>query len=386
MKPESNAIDNAREYRYFAFISYNARDLKWGKRLQRKLEHYRMPAALCSQRGWKRKPISPVFFAPADIQLGGLNDELKQRLRASRNLIVICSPNSARSEWVGKEIEYFHELRRDGNIHFFIIDGIPYSDDPATECFNPAIKALGLPDILGANIHEKIYPWPWLNRERAYIQLISTLLGVEFDSIWKRHRRRLIAKSVTWLVGILAVLTAMFLIWKYNQPFDTAVTLEEVSVHNPDLPPMRDAVITLQLDGESKTDTIFHEGETLRFVNLPHKYLGKDARFSFACADFRPLDTIVSLSRSVTLKIARDPAVYGHIEKKLWLWKSERGLPETKVRIDRWETVSDADGIVRLTIPLEDQKERYLIEIPSRGVTDTVFMPCVEGQIIVLDN
>lgn len=133
------------DYKYYAFISYNSKDTKWGKRLQRKLEHYRMPATLCSQRGWKRKPINPVFFAPTDIQPGGLTDELKSRLRAAKNLIVICSPNSAKSEWVGKEIEYFHELGRDENIHFFIVDGIPNSVDPASECFNPVMKELGLP-------------------------------------------------------------------------------------------------------------------------------------------------------------------------------------------------------------------------------------------------
>jgi len=68
------------EYKYFAFISYSSKDTEWGKRLQRKLEHYRMPAALCSRYGWQRNPLRPVFFAPTDIQPGGLTEELQQRL------------------------------------------------------------------------------------------------------------------------------------------------------------------------------------------------------------------------------------------------------------------------------------------------------------------
>ena len=72
-------------FKYFAFISYNSHDIDWGKRLQRKLENYRMSATLCSEHGWQRKPINPIFFAPTDIQPGELTQELQERLRASRH-------------------------------------------------------------------------------------------------------------------------------------------------------------------------------------------------------------------------------------------------------------------------------------------------------------
>ena len=256
------------EYKYYAFISYNKKDTEWGKRVQRKLEHYRMPATMCSEKGWKRKPINPVFFAPTDIQPGGLTEELQERLRASRNLIVICSPNSAQSEWVGKEIEYFHSLGRTENIHFFIVDGSPNSGNPDTECFNPVIKKLDLPEILGANVNEKIYRWPWLNKDRAYVQLVSKLLGVEFDTIWKRHKRLLIRRAIAWTLGAILVVGAIVGVWLANQPFDAKVGLNEVSTSNQQLPPLKDAIVSITLDNETKTDTITTMDSHALFANI----------------------------------------------------------------------------------------------------------------------
>lgn len=38
-------------FKYFAYICYNT---EWGKKEQKKLKHYRMPATLCSEHGWER--------------------------------------------------------------------------------------------------------------------------------------------------------------------------------------------------------------------------------------------------------------------------------------------------------------------------------------------
>ena len=368
----------SQQFKYFAFISYNSRDTEWGKRLQRKLEHYRMPATLCSEHGWKRTPIKPVFFAPTDIQPGGLTEELQERLRASRNLIVICSPNSAKSEWVGKEIEFFHQLGRDKQIHFFIVDGQPHSGNPDTECFNPIVETLGLPEILGANIHEKIYRWSWMNKERAYVQVISKLLGVEFDAIWQRHRRLMIQKLIAWAIGVLAVLFALFFAWYINQPVDVEVRLNEVSVHNPNLPRLQDAVVSLTLDNETKTDTIHSVETAALFANVPHRYIGKEAHVAVTFEDtrnqlsFLPVDTTIMLSKSVALDIRRDPMAYGNLRYKLWNPETEQTSANTEIFIDGHGVISDANGYVELILPLPEQKEVYPITSSSVILLDSV--------------
>ena len=376
----------AQDFKYYAFISYNSKDTVWGKRVQRKLEHYRMPATLCNERGWKRTPIRPVFFAPTDIQPGGLTDELQERLKASRNLVVICSPNSAQSDWVGKEIEFFHSLGRTSNIHFFIVDGKPHSGDPSTECFNPVIDKLGLPEILGANIHERNYRWPWLNKERAYVQLVSKLLGVEFDAIWQRHKRLLFRKALAWFFGIAAVIAALVAVWIGNQPFDTTVRLNEASVHNDQLPPMHDAVVTISLDNESKSDTILSIDQTGRFTNIPHRYLDKKVRMTFACLnfpyDFLPLDTTLVLSRDVTLNIHRDPKVYGQVSFGLFNPETETFITGTRLEVAGQVVTTDKEGHVSLFVPLEKQRKTYQVKAPFPLYNDMLTMPCGESDVL----
>ena len=372
------------QFKYFAFISYNSKDTEWGKKIQRKLEHYRMPATLCSEHGWERTPIKPVFFAPTDIQPGGLTEELQERLRASRNLIVICSPNSAKSEWVGKEIEFFHQLGRTKQIHFFIMDGIPHSGDPDTECFNPIVDTLGLPEILGANIHEKIYRWPWMNKERAYVQLISKLLNVEFDAIWQRHKRLLIQKIITWVVGIIAVLSALFYVWLNNQPVEVELRLNEASTHNQNLPPLKDAIVTMTLDNETKTDTIPSLDRAAVFTNIPHRYIDNKVRVTMTCQNFLPVDTVIQLTKQAYIDIQRDSKVFGHVRFKLWNTGTERTAVGQSLTVDGNQVQSDSEGYVTLQIPLAEQKTAYPIASSSISLLDSlIMMPCGTDDVIL---
>lgn len=369
-------------FKYFAFISYSSHDIEWGKRLQKRLEHYRLPATLCSEHNLPRNPIKPVFFAPTDIQPGGLTEELQERLRSSRHLIVICSPHSAKSEWVGKEIEFFYSLGRTENIHFFIVDGKPHSGNPETECFNPIIKKLGLPEILGANINEKIYRQPWLNRERACVQLISKLLGVEFDTIWQRHKRQLVTKIAAYTTATMLLLVSLFGVWLNSRPVDVKISLNEASKHNENLPPLKNAVVTMILDNEMKTDTIRTIDSPVVFTNIPHRFLKKQAAFTVSCRDFLNVDTVLNLSKNVALGIKRDPNVYGNVHFYIYNPKKEEFVTNALVQIEGVETVSNEKGFVSVFIPMELQKQEYQLNASFQLSNSIIVMPCGESDII----
>lgn len=357
----------SQEFKYFAFISYNSKDVKWGSRLQRKLEGYKMSATLCSEKGWARTPLKPIFFAPTDIQPNDLTEELKARLQASRHLIVICSPNSAQSEWVGKEIAYFHSLGRKSNIHFFIVDGIPNSNDPATECFNSVIKSLGLDGILGANINERNYSWQYLNRQRAYVQLITKLLGIEFDAIWQRHKRQLISKWTAVVLSFIMVVSAVSWAWLAHRPITVCVALDEKTLVNNNLPQLNDAEVTLILEDDVRRIRLHSIDEVAQFTNIPKNLLGSDAKLQFKdlpdapdCRDYHPTEISVKLSDNISLPIYRDTVKYGLLRVRV-LDLNNRPLPNYTFEIAGMRVTSDSEGCVDTLIPFANQHQSYVV-------------------------
>ena len=116
------------KYRYYAFISYKREEEQWAKWLQHKLEHYKLPTNL-NGRSDLPKEIRPVFKDTSELMPGNLPEQIREALELSKYLIVLCSPNAAKSEWVNKEVEVFMSMGRTSNIIPFIIDGIPFSSN-----------------------------------------------------------------------------------------------------------------------------------------------------------------------------------------------------------------------------------------------------------------
>lgn len=170
-------------FNYYAFISYKREDKKWAKWLQHKLEYYKLPVTLKKQNPTLPNKIRPIFRDSTDLEPGFLTEKIKDALNASKFLIVICSPNAAKSTWVNKEVEIFIESGRTDKIIPFIIDGTPNAMEPEKECFPPYLRKTSTgTDILGADIHE-------MGRDAASIKVISSMFNIRFDELWQRYKR-----------------------------------------------------------------------------------------------------------------------------------------------------------------------------------------------------
>lgn len=202
---------DAQKYTNFAFISYKREDEKWAKWLQKRLESYKLPATIRKETPSLPKYIRPIFRDGTDLSGGILANKLHDELVRSRFLIVICSPNATKSEWINREAQTFINEGRTESIIPFIVDGVPYSDDGAKECFPDAL--LNIPEekeLLGINVQE-------VGKDMAFIRLVATMLGIRFDALWQRHRRALIQKRIAYgVVAVIWLLLGIF-VWDYNR-------------------------------------------------------------------------------------------------------------------------------------------------------------------------
>ena len=84
--------------RYVAFVSYShvdGRDARW---LHGRLEGYRVPRGVSSDGDDQDLKLSPIFRDRDELRAGpSLTESLREALRESGALIVLCSVDSAKS-------------------------------------------------------------------------------------------------------------------------------------------------------------------------------------------------------------------------------------------------------------------------------------------------
>lgn len=207
-----------KEFDYFAFISYKREDEKWAKWLQKKLESYSLPTSIRKEKPNLPNKIRPVFRDQSELSGGNLKTEIEKGLNGSKYLIVICSPRSAKSPWVSREVQHFIDQGREEYIIPFIIEGTHNAANPKEECFPEGLRQLtGEKEILGININE-------MGRDAAAIKVIARMFDLRFDTLWQRHRKDVKKRRAYTILGIIiALITALvfvMVLWEKNSEIE----------------------------------------------------------------------------------------------------------------------------------------------------------------------
>jgi hypothetical protein len=225
-------------FRYAAFISYSSKDNAFARRLHRSLEGFNIPTQLGQfdvVGGAEKKylnRVAPVFKDREELPSGPLGELLRAALTASSSLVVVCSTNSASSEWVEKEIRFFESLGRTAKIFAIITDDAP--DTPGTDeleikCFPPALRYAARTHAGDVDAPEIVCGDARRGKDgfrNAWLKVVAGIIGVNVGALLdrdrKRRRRRRIqigASATALLLGALC--TA---IWVDTQTWRTRLS------------------------------------------------------------------------------------------------------------------------------------------------------------------
>jgi WD40 repeat protein len=154
-----NRLDPSTARTFRAFISYRHADnaeegRRWAYWLHNELEAYQVPRDLIGKRNSFGEPVPenlyPIFRDEEEMRAGvDLSELIADGLKRSDWLIVLCSPRSAASRYVRREIVQFKLLGKTQHILPVIVEGEPGAAerhrsgshlDPGFECFPRALR------------------------------------------------------------------------------------------------------------------------------------------------------------------------------------------------------------------------------------------------------
>lgn len=196
------------ENKPFLFISYSRKDYKVARDLQNRLEKYPYSKRLVETCNRPPDPhyVRPVFLDSTDLSArhGSFKEELAEKLRLSQYLLVICSPNAAKSAFVHKEIDTFLQANQADTSRV-----IPIYVDEAFQGMHPAID--GILQQRNCPIYKTASSAAdKLANRYCFYHLLEFLLKVDFYLLYNRYlqyKRRKRARRL----GIVALATIILI-------------------------------------------------------------------------------------------------------------------------------------------------------------------------------
>ena len=200
------------QVRYFAFLSYSHKDADAADKLHRQLEGFRVPSSIAGRltaNGVVPKRLTPIFRDRHELAAAtDLGAEIRSALAGSQFLVVLCSPDAAKSRWTNAEIEQFKKTRPEGCVLAVILSGEPFASDvrgrEKEECFPPALRfkfdRRGRPttrraEPLAADLRESG------DGERlGFLKLVAGMLGIGLDELVQRETLRR-QRRLAWLAA-----------------------------------------------------------------------------------------------------------------------------------------------------------------------------------------
>jgi hypothetical protein len=210
---EMATIDSTKteQEQYDAFISYNKHDKEFARELKKALEAYKPPKGL----GLPDRYLH-IFIWEKDMDGIDYEEAIKDKLKKSAKLIVICSPAARQSKNIDDEITWFIQLVGAEKIVPILLAGVPNNEaepEQAAEMAYPEElgQVLKIPlgsdyrgfnrGFLGNPFRDKVNKWEFSN---AWYNLLANLLGRTRQEIEQRDlKRKRKWRYLGWAIAII---------------------------------------------------------------------------------------------------------------------------------------------------------------------------------------
>ena len=192
----------------FAFISYSRKDAAVATDIRQRLEKYVYPKKLVKPeyRPEDDRYVRPIFQDLTDLHTRKENfwDDLKDKVRDARYLIVICSLNSAQSKPVKEGINFF--LKTHNNDTSLIIPVFVDEITPMPDVINEIVKVRNCPIYITSQDNEG-----QMGKQYCFYHLLEYLLHVDFYKLYNRYvvyKRKKRARKIVIAASFAAVILA----------------------------------------------------------------------------------------------------------------------------------------------------------------------------------
>lgn len=363
-----------KKYQWYAFISYSHEDMMMAKKLERFIDSFKLPSHIHNEIDKRNKYLRPNFRDQTELEAGNLNKIIKRHLSNSIFLIVCCSPNASKSDYVNKEIEYYinsnsEKEKEETKIIPVIFSGKPHSDNPKEECFPPAL-------LKYMSSHHLEYYAPnkkeleSYGEELLYAKVVAGMLGINVSSVWDRHQKEKRKKKIrlitlTFITSLITILSYLYLI----RPINFQVTLEGEGFQ---LPMFRQGILKVN----KMEYTINNLDTTITIGEIPGILRGRIIDIEFKADYFKQITTSHTLDighyQQFVLKLHRDSTYAVYAGKVVYGRSQERkGVPNAIVAIEDSVTRTDNNGFFKIVFPVEKQSKTKSILVKKDDFTYT---------------
>lgn len=251
---KKTGVKTVSQYAYTAFISYRHKlpDEAIAKKLHSFIENYSIPKDVKASSG--RRKMGRVFRDQEELPLStDLGGDIKAALDSSEWLIAVCSKDYLESKWCMTEMDYFISIGRRDHILAILAEGEPETSFPRQLRFvergGETVELEPLAgDVRGETLSESLKK---LGREK--LRILAPILGVSYDTLRQRARRKRIRTAIAAAAVAIALLGGFLTYALVKNAQITAqneqimLQNEEISRQNEEIAEQRDIALNNQM-------------------------------------------------------------------------------------------------------------------------------------------